>query len=362
MKIVCIVLRNIFSSLSTLEYAPVVDAFMEGGFPVDKVIILPFNSVSVLCETIGAERGETENFLFVCDPMLLPNLKSVLKKYLDKDFTGEYTLHTEKNEFFLCPTGKEGVQIATGELLPLFVKRYGNTIGKFTFRLVGAPMKKIRAALADIADLSRNTLGFHLSERFGDIKLQVTFDESTPAILVDSAKRILRENLGEYIYAEEDIPLEKRFVEELKERNLTVSVAESFTGGGVGERIVRVSGASEVYFEGLNTYSDESKKRRLGVTKETLSELGAVSDQTAYEMATGLLMVENCDVAISTTGIAGPNSDGTNKPVGLCYIGIGYHDRIFIYKFNLSGDREKITQTAINYALFRALKAIQENN
>ena len=162
----------------------------------------------------------------------------------------------------------------------------------------------------------------------------------------------------EDISAEEYVSADK-LVELLKQRGMKISVAESFTGGGISKRLVEISGVSEVYFEGLNTYSNESKMQRLGVKQETLQQFGAVSAQTAREMAEGLINGGNCDISISTTGIAGPKSDNTNKPVGLAYIAIGLKDRTDVYEFNLKGDRGQITETAINIALSLAYKTLK---
>ncbi|MGN0805964.1 MAG: CinA family protein, partial [Candidatus Coproplasma sp.] len=91
----------------------------------------------------------------------------------------------------------------------------------------------------------------------------------------------------------------------------------------------------------------------------TLKQHGAVSAETAYAMAAGLIKTGNCQLAVSTTGIAGPKSDNTLKPVGLAYIGIGLGEDIAVYKFNFKGDRDTISRTAINQALFLAYKRIK---
>ena len=99
--------------------------------------------------------------------------------------------------------------------------------------------------------------------------------------------------------------------------------------------------------------------KRLGVLDSDLKKHGAVSSVVAYQMCAGLLKGGGCDVAIATTGIAGPNSDDTKKPVGLCYIAVGMRDGVHTYRFNLSGSREKITETAKNTALFLAIKKLK---
>ena len=98
---------------------------------------------------------------------------------------------------------------------------------------------------------------------------------------------------------------------------------------------------------------------RLGVLEYTLNTVGAVSDQTAYEMAAGLIATGNCDISIATTGLAGPNSDKSMLPVGLCYIAVGVKERVFVYRYKFGDTREEITKKAINYALFLAYKQLK---
>ncbi|MBR2023224.1 MAG: CinA family protein, partial [Clostridia bacterium] len=97
-----------------------------------------------------------------------------------------------------------------------------------------------------------------------------------------------------------------------------------------------------------------------GVTEYTLNSYGAVSDQTAYEMAAGLIATGNCDVCIATTGLAGPKTDRSMLPVGVCFIAIGTKERVFVYRYKFDGSREEITETAIRHALFLAYKQLKE--
>lgn len=108
----------------------------------------------------------------------------------------------------------------------------------------------------------------------------------------------------------------------LRENKKTVATTESCTGGLVSSLLTDVSGSSEYIFANFVTYSNEAKMKYLGVSEETLNTLGAVSEQTAKEMAEGLLKVSGCDYALATTGIAGPTGGSSEKPVGLMYVGI----------------------------------------
>lgn len=170
----------------------------------------------------------------------------------------------------------------------------------------------------------------------------------------------LADTFGGTVYALNGKTVEEALVQHLKERKLKISVAESFTGGGIAKRITSVSGASEVYFEGINAYNEASKIKRLGVSQTTLTEKGAVSEETAFEMVRGLLNTGDCDVAVATTGLAGPNSDGSGKPVGLCYISVGTNEKIAVYRYVFEGSRKKITETAIEYALFHVFGTLND--
>ena len=225
-------------------------------------------------------------------------------------------------------------------------------------RTVAAPVDTVNGALAKFKEACPD-VSVNLRESFGDLVIEIANDGSTDKSTYQKAYRELVASLNDYIYALEDIPLCERLFQLLKLRRATVSVAESFTGGGISKRLVEISGISEVYFEGLNTYSNKSKIERLGVKEETLAKYGAVSAQTAYEMAYGLLATGNCNLSIATTGIAGPKSDGTKKPVGLIYIAVGNEEHISVYEYNLKGSRQSITETAINIALFLAFKKLK---
>ena len=154
--------------------------------------------------------------------------------------------------------------------------------------------------------------------------------------------------------------IEERLVQTLAEMGLTISTAESCTGGMVASSIIDVAGASDVYNEGFITYSNEAKMNRLGVKKETLDRYGAVSEETAREMANGIARESGSRIAISTTGLAGPGGGSTEKPVGLVYIGIYLDGETIIRKFNFSGERNKIRKDATVASLNMLLDILTE--
>ena len=164
--------------------------------------------------------------------------------------------------------------------------------------------------------------------------------------------------MSEFIIGEDTDRIENKIFEYLtmNEKNLTISTAESCTGGMIASKLVDVSGISKSFMEGLVTYSNASKTKRLKVKKETLEKYGAVSEETAREMLAGL----TTDIGISTTGIAGPDGGTKEKPVGLVYIGIKVENEIQVFRKELKGDRNKIRQRASMYALYNLLKILSK--
>ena len=130
-----------------------------------------------------------------------------------------------------------------------------------------------------------------------------------------------------------------------------MTTAESCTGGLLAGRILNVSGASEVYNEGHITYSNDAKERILGVSHETLVAHGAVSAETASEMAKGAATVANANVGLSTTGIAGPGGGTPEKPVGLIYVGCCVNGEVNTRQCNFNGNREENRNSAVEAAL-----------
>lgn len=160
----------------------------------------------------------------------------------------------------------------------------------------------------------------------------------------------------EYKNHEDNDSIEFIVAKLLCNKGLTVSTAESCTGGMVASKLISYPGVSEVFKEGAVTYSNESKIKRLGVSEKTLENFGAVSYETAMEMAKGIAREADTDVSIATTGIAGPGGGSVEKPVGLVYIGIKVKDKTIVNKFVFDGSREEVR----NKATFSALEMLRK--
>ena len=143
----------------------------------------------------------------------------------------------------------------------------------------------------------------------------------------------------------------ENLVELLKARGLTCATAESCTGGGVGSAITAVPGSSAVFLGGVISYANAVKHGVLGVAEETLASVGAVSSETAAQMADGARHIIGADLAVSLTGIAGPDGGSAEKPVGLVWFGLATSDGIRTEKAIFAGNRDEIRHSAILHAL-----------
>lgn len=187
------------------------------------------------------------------------------------------------------------------------------------------------------------------------IVLRMVTEEKNKS-LIDELSLKLYEILGRAILYEKNRASQEVLVEKLKELNLKISLAESCTGGMIAEKLVSVSGVSEVFEEGLVTYSNKAKTERLGVKRETLDKFGAVSEETVEEMLKGL----KTDIGIAVSGIAGPNGGTGEKPVGTVVIGFKIKDKILVNRYLFKGDREKIRLRACYEAISGLLQILRK--
>jgi len=145
----------------------------------------------------------------------------------------------------------------------------------------------------------------------------------------------------------------------LLEKDLTITTAESCTGGAVAAQLISVAGISKIYKEGFITYSNEAKQKRLGVRVRTLNDFGAVSNEAAFEMAKGVCQKTGADVSIVTTGVAGPDGGTEEKPVGLVYIGCCVKRRTKVVEKHFDGNRQDIREQTVEAAIQLLMECVQ---
>lgn len=148
-------------------------------------------------------------------------------------------------------------------------------------------------------------------------------------------------------------------LDKLKKNGKTLATAESCTGGGIGHALTAVPGSSAAYCGGVISYTNAVKAGVLGVPQNILETYGAVSSETACHMAVGVRKVIGADYGVSVTGIAGPDGDGSGKPVGLVYIGVSSVYKTEVHQYVFSGDRASVRLQAVNAALEQVLKAME---
>lgn len=251
------------------------------------------------------------------------------------------------------------------EMEPMFcdqVRHYlegktGQTFFSRTVHLFGIGESAAEEQLRDLMESSSNpTIAPYA--KTGEVLLRVTAaapDREQALRLLAPAVEKIQKRLGPYIYGIDVGTLQHAAVLALKQRGLTVSTAESCTGGGVAKRITEVPGASEVLRAGICTYTNEMKVELLGVKEETLKTCGAVSAQTALEMARGARVRTGADIGVSVTGVAGPQqSEG--KPVGLVFVAVSSPWHESEMELHLArgsgGERERVRHLAENHALY----------
>ncbi len=248
------------------------------------------------------------------------------------------------------------------DIFPYLNKKRPEVICSVMVKLCGVGESAVETQIKDMIDSQTNpTIATYA--KTGEVHLRVTAsapDEKEAKRLIKPVVKELKNRFGNAIYTmDEHVTLEQAVLQMLRERELTLTTAESITGGMLAARLTDVPGASEVFRQGLVTYCNRAKRKLLDVKKTTLKDYGAVSDRTAKEMAKNGAFITGSDVCISLTGIAGPDTE-KDKPVGLVYMACSYHGRITVREFNFKGERAKIRESAVVKALTMLRECILE--
>ena len=232
-----------------------------------------------------------------------------------------------------------------------------------TIKLIGINEAEIRTSISDLIDNEDVKIEIKPFDAKTYIILSADADtEEAAKDLIKPVSKEIKRRFGKYIYStKEKITLEMSVVNLLEKNELTISTAESCTGGLLAGRLINIPGVSDVYKEGFITYTNKAKRKTLGVNKSTLKKYGAVSEQTAKEMAVGAALAADTDISISVTGIAGPDGGTNEKPVGLVYIGVCIRDMVHVEEFRFSGDRANVREQTVISALGLLRKCILEH-
>jgi nicotinamide-nucleotide amidase len=215
-----------------------------------------------------------------------------------------------------------------------------------TIHTIGIGESLLAERIGNIKQIVRKGNDFEVKLAFlpsnYEVRLRITVSAATAnkaEKLIEGAIKIIKSKAARYIYSFDESSIEKTVGALLKKKNLTISVAESCTGGLITSKLTDVSGSSAYVMDGIISYSNESKKRLLGVKQKTLKSFGAVSEQAAMQMAEAIRKRSKTDIGVSATGIAGPTGATRRKPVGLVWIGYSDKSVTFAKKFVFTKDR-----------------------
>ena len=221
--------------------------------------------------------------------------------------------------------------------VPYLMQFSDRIIVSHNIRTFGIGESLMAEKVNDLFDAENPTVAPYAKD--GEALLRVTAMARTKEEAENLCKPVINEiknRLDGFVYGVDYTCIEEAVIEKLKEKHMKVATAESCTGGLIAKRITDVPGASEVFDCGIISYANEIKHRVLGVSEDDLNKYGAVSEAVARQMAQGALKVSGADIAVSVTGIAGPDSDSTNKPVGLVYIGLADRDNVWVRELRTS--------------------------
>lgn len=221
--------------------------------------------------------------------------------------------------------------------VPYLMQFSDRIIVSHNIRTFGIGESLMAERVNDLFDAENPTVAPYAKD--GEALLRVTAMARTKEEAENLCEPVINEiknRLDGFVYGVDYTCIEEAVIEKLKEKHMKVATAESCTGGLIAKRITDVPGASEVFDCGIISYANEIKHRVLGVSEDDLNKYGAVSEPVARQMAQGALKVSGADIAVSVTGIAGPDSDSTNKPVGLVYIGLADRDNVWVRELRTS--------------------------
>ncbi len=254
---------------------------------------------------------------------------------------GLYFVRDAHHFFFLPGVPGEVYYLTENEVIPLLKEVFHLQPPKtHLLRTTGIPESRIIEKIGDVVEEYKD-IRLAFLPRFRGVDLRFTAPSNEPHILNRFGTFVdeVRLRLSKYIFTEQEEEMEAVIGRILKEQGLTLAVAESFTGGLIGDLLTNIPGSSEYFLGDLVTYSNESKMKFLNVQAKTLEKHGAVSTQTVAEMVRGVQQQFDSHCAIATTGIAGPGGATEKKPVGLCYVAARVGERERVKEFHLGNER-----------------------
>ena len=263
--------------------------------------------------------------------------------------------------FILLPgPPKEMKPMLMASVLPYFKARQEKVMETLDIRCFNISESELAEKINDlIGEYEWGSVATYVGNQEIIVRLHVQGTKELVNEKVENYKNIIEARLEAYIIGYNEESLEEQLVGKLLANNLTVATVESCTGGLVAGTLVNCGGVSSCFEQGIVTYSNEAKMQYVGVKAETLAQFGAVSEETAREMAEGIRRMAKADIGLSTTGIAGPGGGTKEKPVGLVYIGIATKNGTDVWRLQLKGSRQAIRLRTVKTLLFNLYKKLQ---
>ena len=247
-------------------------------------------------------------------------------------------------------------------LTPYFISKSGSTLKSVMIKLTGIGEGSAAEVIGDLIENSSNPTVAPYAKT-NEVHFRVTAkaeNEKEADLLLEPVVDEINKKLGRFIYStDENEDLEDVIIKNAALKGLKIATCESCTGGLLAGRIINVSGASDAFVRGYVTYANEAKIEDVHVSPETLNTYGAVSEQCAIEMANGAMLNAGADIAVSTTGVAGPSGGSDEKPVGCVYIGIAAGNKSYAKKFVFNGNRQRVRGSAVQAALTMLWRELQ---
>jgi len=256
-----------------------------------------------------------------------------------------------KKQIFLLPGVPVEMQaILREEVAPILESfRRGGGGGTLSFGIAGVPEAKVEE-MVEAAGLGGVIIGYRLSADGVVLTARVPGRDGEDRVMERDLGERLKRVFGDHLFGQ-GVTLPQAVGDLLRKHDLSLAVAESFTGGALSASIVSVPGASDYFDRGFITYSNESKEKELGVPSRLIRRHGAVSRQVALAMAEGARREAGTDLGVSTTGIAGPAGGTSRKKVGLVCLGLSSADKTRAEVHRFLGDRGTVIQRGVSYAL-----------
>ena len=271
---------------------------------------------------------------------VIPECDRVLRN-LKGTAPGLYFNRNEVHYFFLPGVPHEVYHLTEKDILPMLKEIFNlQPLKTHLLRTTGIPESRIIEKIGDLVETYKN-IRMAFLPRFRGVDLRFTAPDNNARTLSDFDALVngVRQRLRKYIFTEDEMEIEEIIGRILKLKLFTLSVAESFTGGLIGDMITNIPGSSDYFLGDAVTYSNESKMKLLGVQAQTLEKFGAVSKETVTEMVRGVQKLFGSKCAVATTGIAGPTGATETKPIGLCYIAARVGDEERVMKFEFGTER-----------------------